>query len=208
MLDVGAGAGSLGLILRRERPDIAYRFREPEPELEAVLIETFGAKSNAPSGTNFAPKVCAVFLDVIEHVPDDVALLRAVADELPPGSTIAVTVPAFTLLWSRWDTTVGHYRRYNRKQIRRVLADAGLDAVDARYIFPELFPVAVVRRVFRLGGGDFPPVARPVNWLFWTIGKLTQLLGRLTPVGTSVVAAGVTERGGTEADRQSRTPRR
>jgi len=202
VLDVGAGAGSLGMILKQHRPDVAYRFREPEPELHAKLVETFGQQSAAPVGTPFSSPTSAVLLDVIEHVEDDVALVRSVAEELPVGSKLAVTVPALTMLWSRWDTTVGHYRRYNRKQIRRVLTDAGLEAVDARYIFPEMFPVAVARRVLRLdGGGDFPPVARPVNWLLWVIGKLTQRLGRLSPVGTSVVAAGVVrKRSEAEAD--------
>ncbi len=193
MLDIGAGAGSLGLILQRQRPDVTYRFREPEPELNALLEATFGAQKNAPAGTEFNAPTCAVLLDVVEHVSDDVALIKAVAAELPGGSTIAVTVPAFRLLWSRWDVTVGHFRRYNRKQIRRTLADAGLTAIDARYLFPELFPVALARRLLRLDGGeDFPPVARPVNWLLLTIGSITQRFGRLAPCGTSVVAAGVT----------------
>ena len=93
------------------------------------------------------------------------------------------------------DSTVGHFRRYNRKQIRRALSDAGLRVTDVRYIFPEMFPVAVGRKVFRLdGGNDFPPVGRFLNRLLFTVGSITQMFGRLVPFGTSVVAAGVVVR--------------
>ncbi|MBA2608884.1 MAG: methyltransferase domain-containing protein [Actinobacteria bacterium] len=190
VLDVGAGAGSLGHILRESRPDVVYRFREPEPELHEHLVATFGGTSQAPAGTKFDGATCAVLLDVIEHVEDDAELLRAIARELPTGSTIAVTVPAFKILWSGWDTTVGHFRRYNRRELRRTLVDAGLTVTDTRYIFLELFPVAVARRVLRRDTGeDFPPIGAVLNRTLWTIGVITQTLGRLNPIGTSIVAA-------------------
>ncbi len=199
VLDVGAGAGSLGHILRDVRPDVSYRFREPEPELDAHLAAVFGAEARVPVGTQLSGPTCVVLLDVIEHVPNDTDLLRSIARELPAGATIAVTVPAFKILWSGWDTTVGHFRRYNRRELRRAMSGAGLTVIDARYIFPELFPVAVARRVFRRDTGeDFPPIGEVLNRTLWTIGVITQALGRLNPIGTSIVAAATVNASGDE----------
>src|SRR5262249_37896582 len=57
---------------------------------------------------------CAVLMDVLEHVDDDVGLLRAVGRILTAAGEAVVTVPAHAFLWSDHDVFLGHRRRYNR----------------------------------------------------------------------------------------------
>lgn len=76
--------------------------------------------------------------DVIEHVPDDVEFLRAVALKLSSGGWVYATVPAFNLLWSVDDEQAGHFRRYSKPQIERVFESAGFKTIYSSYIFAPL----------------------------------------------------------------------
>ncbi len=193
LLDFGAGAGSLGAILENTRPDVHYRFAEPDEELAAHLRSRFGASGAHRTGASLAPPACVALLDVIEHVADDVALLREATADLPPGSRVIVTVPAFKFLWSKWDVQLGHHRRYTRRHLADAMLTAGLTDVRARYLFPELVPVALVRRI--AGGGaaseDFPAIQRQLDAFLFVIGRVTQSLGGAVPLGSSVLAVGV-----------------
>ena len=64
-------------------------------------------------------------LDVIEHVPDDVAALVELWRVCRPGGWLLVTVPAYQALWSRHDEANHHYRRYSRSMLRGAAGAAG-----------------------------------------------------------------------------------
>ena len=83
-----------------------------------------------------------LLLDVIEHLPDDVAALRRVRSGLTSGDHLLVTVPAFPLLWSRFDEKVKHKRRYTLATARSAIEAAGFDVEHATYFFAPLFIAA------------------------------------------------------------------
>ena len=76
----------------------------------------------------------AVLVNVLEHIADDRAALRALYAGLRPGGTVVLFVPAFEALYSEFDRLVGHYRRYRRDELARRVAEAGFDVVEARYV--------------------------------------------------------------------------
>jgi SAM-dependent methyltransferase len=78
---------------------------------------------------------CAILMDVLEHVDDDLGLLRSVNRILAPGGQVLVTVPAHAVLWSDHDEHLGHRRRYDRRSLLDVLQRAGLDIVECFYFF-------------------------------------------------------------------------
>ena len=111
------------------------------------------------------------FMDVLEHIEDDVNFLRNWVNESPEGSSILITVPAFQSLWSNHDIFLDHKRRYNLKEIEEVVVEAGLTILQSRYLFGILFPlVFLVRKMvepvaqklgFKLSQG-----IKPTNSLF------------------------------------------
>src|SRR3954452_10255883 len=154
LADVGAGAGLLGDIVRRARPDVAYRFVEPLAALRASLTSRFGKEAalDGPGDVSVADVVA--LLDLIEHVEDDQSLLAPVAESMKPGAMLVVTVPALDLLWSEWDRRLGHYRRYDRDLLRTAVSGLPLDLVETSYLFPEMVPPALIRRLRAVKPGD------------------------------------------------------
>ncbi len=87
-----------------------------------------------------------LMMDVLEHVPDDVALLKEYADSMPEDGQVLITVPAFQFMWSGHDVFLEHYRRYTIEMMEKTITDAGLKPIKSRYFFGSLFPaVAAIR---------------------------------------------------------------
>jgi len=78
----------------------------------------------------------AVALNVLEHIADDVEVLRSMARLVRQGGKVTLVVPAFPSAMSQFDRSIGHYRRYTLASMRAALSAAGLDIEELRYINP------------------------------------------------------------------------
>lgn len=131
-------------------------------------------------------------LDVLEHLDDPAKLLRRLRPRDARRAWVVITVPAMGSLWSHWDESAGHRRRYDRAGLERLVREGGWDLAHCRYLFHAgVLPVWVRRRMLRAKDAlAFPPVPRWLNWLiervFWiefiTAGWLC------LPFGTSLLA--------------------
>lgn len=65
-----------------------------------------------------------VMLDVLEHIKDDVTMLRQLGDCLKTGGKLIIKVPALNCLYSPMDEAIGHYRRYQKKTLKKALQKA------------------------------------------------------------------------------------
>lgn len=132
-------------------------------------------------------------LDVLEHLPEPVDALRAVRHASRPGGVLMLTVPALPMLWSSWDERLGHYRRYTAATLRADLRAAGWQVRGMQYLFFGMVLPAVLRRMrsgdARQGDPGFPPLPASANAVLRALTKAEARLGRLLPLGTSLVAA-------------------
>lgn len=108
-------------------------------------------------------------LDVIEHVPNDVAALSEMLRVCRPGGWLLVTVPAHQALWSVHDEANHHFRRYSRASLRSAAASAGW-SVERLSAFNSLLfaPAAAVRlaqRRFGTHNGYTSDLALGPPWL-------------------------------------------
>ena len=53
---------------------------------------------------------------------------------LKPGGHVLILVPALRALYSDFDASIGHYRRYHKEDFRRLFDCAGLEPVSIRYM--------------------------------------------------------------------------
>jgi SAM-dependent methyltransferase len=142
MVEYGAGNGNISARLRplAARLDLV----EPSPRLVPLLRERFRSdaavavhESNLETHVAAAPASsydCAVLVNVLEHIADDAAALRELLRVLKPGGALLLFVPALPFLFSRLDSFYGHFRRYRRDPLVRLVADAGFEVCCARYL--------------------------------------------------------------------------
>ena len=87
-------------------------------------------------------------LDVIEHVKNDQVSLREFLRVLLPGGIAVITVPALMALWSDWDVTLRHYRRYNAPALRKLIPP-GFEILHLNYVNVAVLPLVFLIRKFR-----------------------------------------------------------
>jgi len=133
-------------------------------------------------------------LDVLEHVPDDLASLRSIHMRLKPGGALLLTVPANPWMWSAHDAAHHHFRRYTRKQLEELFLRSGLEVQLLSYFNMLLFPLVAAARVAgkitRKQSADDKLPSAPINSMLKSVfGLEAALIGRLPmPFGVSLVA--------------------
>jgi SAM-dependent methyltransferase len=108
-------------------------------------------------------------LDVLEHTPDDAAVVRGFHRLLRPGGLAVVTVPASMALWSDWDVVLHHFRRYSRAQLRSLFPEGDWEIVHANYtnvpVYPAVWLVRRWRKWFPAKGDQRAEDRMPTLWL-------------------------------------------
>ncbi len=133
-------------------------------------------------------------LDVLEHVPDDLASLRAIHRRLKPGGALLLTVPANPWMWSAHDAAHHHFRRYTRANLEDLFLRAGLEVQLLSYFNSLLFPlIAAARAVGKItrreSADDRLPRDAVNSALKRVFGLEAGLIGRVPmPFGVSLVA--------------------
>jgi hypothetical protein len=142
VLEVGAGIGGTTRVLC-DGNQSSWVCLEPDPQLAAQIVE---ASASAPYpvepeivvGTLDALKDERLFdtilyIDVLEHIEQDQAELELARERLREGGAIIVLSPAFNFLYSEFDKSVGHFRRYDKPSLKAVIPE-GLRAERIFYL--------------------------------------------------------------------------
>jgi SAM-dependent methyltransferase len=147
VLEIGAGIGTFSeLLLRQPVSDVVLM--EPYPGCVEVLSRSFSGTSgvevvaeslpDSPTlrqqGASFDFVLCQ---NVLEHIEDDGAALQAMADSLKPGGRLGLLVPAHPRLFGNLDRAYGHYRRYTKPVLGRLIEKTGME-IDDLYSFNAL----------------------------------------------------------------------
>lgn len=174
VVDIGCGVGANASAFQSGYRCIGY---DPSPDAVAFARAThpgvtFHAGSAAEANEDLARADAVLLTDVIEHVPDDRALLSAVITPMKPDAFLLVTVPAGMELWSPHDVALGHFRRYDADMLSAAWRDLPVHPVMVSHFNSRLYPaIRAVRwltsRLQRSAGGEgtdlsIPPAAANV----------------------------------------------
>ena len=62
-----------------------------------------------------------LYIDVLEHIRNDKKEIEHVKRYLKSDGYLIILVPAHNFLFSEFDQSIGHFRRYNKKMIKEVI---------------------------------------------------------------------------------------
>lgn len=82
--------------------------------------------------------------EVLEHLPDDVRALREIADVLDHPGRLIVTFPHRRDYFAIDDVFVGHYRRYDLRDMEEAMEAAGLRPVAVRKVMGPLEKMTMI----------------------------------------------------------------
>ena len=201
LVDVGAGAGLLGHYLARDRPLARYHFVEPIESLRDMLRGTYGPDADLGDTVDFAGASFVTLLDVLEHQENDHEFLADLVSKMPTGSTLIMTVPALQRLWSQWDVSLGHFRRYDKTSLLSCAEGLGLAFEEVSFLFPEMLPLAMVRARTKKPGAaidedqaEFPELPGAINDVLYGMGTVSLRLRTHWGAGTSLLAVATVQR--------------
>ena len=142
VLEVGAGIGETArhLLDGRQR---SWLCLEPDERLGTRLRAWAEAGDVAPlpavqigTTADLDPRSrfdTILYIDVLEHIEDDRAEMARAAELLAPRGALIVLSPAFQQLFSDFDRSVGHFRRYTRASLAEVMPPS-VRQVRLRYL--------------------------------------------------------------------------
>ncbi len=182
ILEVGAGTGNITRFLMGQadvtatdlNPGSLERLRLRFAGHEGFATREWDVATEPPSELVEAGHDTVVCLNVLEHVQDHETALRHMHEVLrASGGRLVLLVPAYAALYSDLDRGLGHHRRYEREELRRLVEAAGFTVEkDFRFNLMGLLGWALNGRVLgrdRLPAGQLgvyeliAPVALPVE---------------------------------------------
>lgn len=124
ILEVGAGFGVNTRYLVNDSVS-SWTFIEPDAHLADRIIEyTTELKilKKVIVGTlqNLECELydTIIYIDVLEHIEASKAEIELIKKHLKPDGHLIILVPAYQYLFSEFDKSIGHFRRYNKQLLR------------------------------------------------------------------------------------------
>jgi len=194
VVEVGAGIGTFSDFLLKHTEASELTLIEPADNLFPVLQDRFSGEKRVKTMHAYVedlPRSLAadsvVLVNVLEHVADDEAFLKAIHRILVPEGTLLIFVPALPCLFGTLDAHFGHHRRYTKPSLRQRVLKAGLRLVRLRYYnSPGVVTWFLAGRVLKrrtLGPRDVGCYDR---WMVPWISRLERWCE--PPVGQSLIA--------------------
>jgi 2-polyprenyl-3-methyl-5-hydroxy-6-metoxy-1,4-benzoquinol methylase len=192
ILEIGAGTGTMTALYAATMDVVAV---EPSDSARAILRANTNRLVNVvvteslSEAKNYGPYNHAVLINVLEHVEHDVQLLREIKLLLNPGGTLTVLSPAHNMLYSKFDASIGHVRRYTRSTIKSTFQIAGYDNVESHY-FNSLGAILwlIINRLLSMTSANSNQTSIYDRVIVPISAKIDDL--GIRPFGQSVIATG------------------
>lgn len=195
IIECGAGIGNFTELLAADRelvvavdcygPCVSYladRFRD-DSRIVPVKMDVSSAQLRDLARYQPDSIVC---INVLEHVEDDLGTLKHMRHLVGRGGTIALLVPAFPCLYGTIDRMLGHYRRYERRELAWKFQEAGLK-VQQLFYFNAVAPFGwfLNNRVFKRTEESPTQVLVFDRWIVPWLSRLERLCR--PPYGLSLI---------------------
>ena len=151
-LEVGAGKGGLIPFYKKLVKDITII--EPEKKLYDILKKNKlhkKIKIKNQTITNIKKKYdTIIYYDVLEHIRDDLNEVKKASRKLNKNGYLIFSVPAYQAFYSSFDKSVGHHKRYNKKDFIELEKKTGLKIKKLAYYDSLGFLFLILNKLFSL----------------------------------------------------------
>ena len=118
ILDFGSGSGvNLSMLSKYGHVSIFETHKETQKYLKNLYK---GTKFQVINSLNTHKFDLILMADVLEHIKNDKKQIELLFKKLKKNVKILLTVPAFKYLFTHKDIILGHYRRYNIREIKEI----------------------------------------------------------------------------------------
>ena len=140
-----------------------------------------------------------ILFDVLEHIQNTQPFLASLLRHLKPNGLLLINVPALQSLYSIYDETVGHVRRYNKKTLAEEVRAFNVRVEDLVYWGFTMVPLLGLRKMLlrilakkssaqKIECGMKPP-SPFVHRILRTIMRSETAVVSNPPIGTSLLMA-------------------
>jgi SAM-dependent methyltransferase len=129
VLEIGSGIGGSANILSASAIS-SCTMVEPDSDLFQILLAKKQKGHLPPNSTILQGTIDSlpgddsfdtiIYIDVLEHIEKDKEELSKAANRLKTGGKLIILSPAFQSLYSPFDKSIGHYRRYDKKMLEEI----------------------------------------------------------------------------------------
>jgi len=93
-----------------------------------------------------------IFINVLEHIQQDLDAIKNAYNITRPGGKLIIFVPALQFLYSKFDRSIGHYRRYQKSELTKLVQNASFKIISCEYFDSiGIIPWFVFMKVMRRG---------------------------------------------------------
>jgi SAM-dependent methyltransferase len=157
VVEVGAGIGTFAEFIAATPGVESLLCVEPAENVFPVLAERFSGHTrietvhaNIEQLDIVGSADSLVAVNVLEHVEDDEAFLRAANRIVVPGGHLLLFVPAHQFLYGSLDAAFDHFRRYSKPMLSSVVSRAGWEIKRISNVnIAGILPWLVAGKIFR-----------------------------------------------------------
>lgn len=141
ILEIGSGIGNISSYFTQFDQ---VTFSDADIELVRILKKRFNTTPTATvakydvlthPATRFNHKFNTVFsVNVLEHIENDILALRNIHKAIVSGGKVILLVPAKRFAYSSLDRSLGHFRRYEKKELKDKVESSGF-IIEKLYYF-------------------------------------------------------------------------
>ena len=138
-----------------------------------------------------------VCMNVLEHIEDDRAALQHMWQLVDPGGTLFLLVPAHQALFTSFDTESGHFRRYNKHHLSKLMREAAVTPAEVRSFYFNSIGALGYWAVYKLlGKAPRASAGAEIGWFDRVVVPWQRRFEpRQLPFGISVVSIATKGRG-------------